>query len=154
MFQQFFPQVHIYATQEKIDTNPNNVPAEHFVICEGKKGFCWGNMEDEKFVVKADERYAIIVKLLKEDFNSKNHGTVHILFGNGIEGTLAISRYLLYDHKTLNKLLKKRKHYFVAFKLKRETGIIDTDSILDLTDIMFKNRISLLLVDMWAAILA
>lgn len=137
LFQQFFPKFKILATEEKIETNPNKIPREHFVSCEAEKGFCWGESSDEQFIIGADERYAIIVKLSNQDFNMKNHGTVHILFGNGVEGTLAISKYLLYDYKDLYKKAKGKKHYFIAFKLKRSTGIIDTNSFVDLTEIMF-----------------
>lgn len=136
-FQQFFPNFKIYAPEEKIKTNPNQIPANYFVLSETEKGFCWGNRADEQFLIGTDERYAVIVKLTSEDFGIKNHGTVHILFGNGIEGTLAISKYLLYDYKDLYRRVKRKKHYFIAFKVKRSTGIIDSNSLVDLTDKMF-----------------
>ena len=137
LFQQFFPDFKIYATQEKYESNPNRIPLKQFKISEDRVGFCWGEQDNQSFTVEKDERYAIIVKLLKEDFHSKDHGTVHILFGNGVEGTLAISRYLLFHYKDLNKLVGAGEHYFVAFKVKRTTGIIDTDSFVDLTEQMF-----------------
>lgn len=139
LFQQFFPEFKIYASEERIRTNPNRIPPSHFVVNESKLGFCWGNPPDGEFLINADERYAIIIKLSNEDFGNKNHGTVHILFGNGIEGTLAISKYLLHDYKDLYKRVKGRKHYFIAFKVKRDTGIIDSSSFFDLTDTMFVN---------------
>ena len=92
---------------------------------------------NEEFLNNDDERYAIIVKLSGEDFNIENHGTVHILFGNGIEGTLAISQYLLKNYKDLYKIVKRKKHYFIAFKIKTSTGMIDSKSFVDLTDKMF-----------------
>ena len=138
LFQQFFPDFKIYATREKYESNPNRIPLKQFRISEERVGFCWGEQDNQSFTVEKDERYAVMVKLSKEDFHSKDHGTVHILFGNGIEGTLAISRYLLFHYKDINKLVRSRRHYFVAFKVKRKTGIIDTDSFVDLTDQMFK----------------
>lgn len=137
LFQQFFPKFKIYAPEEKIKTNPNGIPSDHFVISEAEKGFCWGTLPEESFLIDFDERYAIIVKLSSEDFQVKNHGTVHILFGNGIEGTLAISKYLLHNYQDLYKRVKGKKHYFIAFKIKRDTGIIDPNSFVDLTDKMF-----------------
>lgn len=137
LFKQFFPKFKIYATEEKIRTNPNNVSADHFIMSDSKKGFCWGDSSDEEFLINSSERYAIMVKVSNEDFKLKNYGTVHILFGNGTEGTLAISRYLLNDYKDLYKRVKKKKHYFVAFKINRATGIIKANSFIDLTDKMF-----------------
>lgn len=137
LFKQFFPNFKILAPENKIITNPNKIPYEHFVISDAERGFCWGNLSSEQFIIDKDERYAIIVKLSNKDFNIKDHGTVHILFGNGIEGTLAISQYLLHDYKDLYKKIKRKKHYFIAFKLKRNTGIIDTNSFIDLSDQMF-----------------
>ena len=142
LFQQFFPSFKIYATREKFEFNPNKIPLKNFILSEDKVGFCWGEASSQSFVVKKDERYAIIVKLSKEDFKSKDHGTVHILFGNGVEGTLAISRYLLFNYRDLNKLVASKKHYFIAFKVKRKTGIIDTNSFIDLTDRMFSKSVS------------
>ena len=101
-----------------------------------------GRSKQSVICCKKDERYAIIVKLSKEDFKSKDHGTVHILFGNGVEGTLAVSRYLLFNYRDLNKLVASKKHYFIAFKVKRKTGIIDTNSFIDLTDRMFSKSVS------------
>ena len=138
LFQQFFPDFKIYVIREKYESNPNRIPLKQFRISEERAGFCWGEQYNQSFTVEKDERYAVMVKLSKEDFRSKDHGTVHILFGNGIEGTLAISRYLLFHYKDINKLVRSRRHYFVAFKVKRKTGIIDTDSFVDLTDQMFK----------------
>lgn len=137
LFQQFFPKFKLYASEEKIKTNPNRIPYSHFVTSTEKKGFCWGNSSDKEFLINMDERYAIIVKLSDKDFHIKNHGTVHILFGNGIEGTLAISKYLLHNYKDLYKRVKKRKHYFIAFKIKLDTALIDPNSFVDLTDKMF-----------------
>lgn len=143
LFKQFFPKFKIYASENKIKTNPNNIPASHFVASEIKKGFCWGDSSDEEFLINYDERYAILIKLTNEDFHLKNHGTVHILFGNGVEGTLAISKYLLYNCKDLYKRVKGKKHYFVVFKIKRDTGIINPNSFIDLTNKMFlKDRTS------------
>lgn len=104
-----------------------------------KRGFAGGSSDGEQFTIDTDERYAIIVKLSSDDFGVKDHGTIHILFGNGIEGTLAISRYLLFNYKDLYNRTKKRKHYFIAFKLKKDTGIINTNSFIDLTETMFSN---------------
>lgn len=137
LFQQFFPKFKIYANEEKVKTNPNKIPSNHFIISDEVRGFCWGDSTDEKFLVNSDERYAIIIKLSNNDFHIKNHGTVHILFGNGVEGTLAISKYLLHDYRDLYKRVKGRQHYFIAFKIKRGTGIIDPNSFIDLTDKMF-----------------
>lgn len=139
LFQQFFPTFKLYATLKKCRTNPNKIPSSHFIVLESKIGFRWGNSPNDEFLVAPDERYAIIVKLTKEDFKSKKHGTVYILFGNGVEGTLAISKYLLFNYKDLNKLINSQKHCFVAFKVKTATGIIDTDSFLDLTNQLFCN---------------
>lgn len=100
-----------------------------------------GELPCEKFVVSMDERYVIIVRLSREDFHRKNQGTVHILFGNGVEGTLAASKYLLHDYKDLYKKVKRKKHYFIAFKIKRYTGLIDPNSFVDLTDEMFINNL-------------
>lgn len=137
IFQQFFPKFKIFASEEKIKNNPNKIPPSHFVKSEEKIGFCWGESSQQQFIINQNERYAIIVKLSNKDFNIKNHGTVHILFGNGIEGTLAISKYLLYDYKDLYKKVNRKKHYFIAFKIKRNTGIIDMNSFIDLTEEMF-----------------
>lgn len=135
-FQDFFPNFKICASKEKIQTNPNKIPASHFVVCE-QDGFCWGNEDNKKFLVSRGERYAIIVKLSSKDFQMKNHGTVHILFGNGIEGTIAISKYLLNDYQDLYKKVKGKCHYFLAFKIKQDTGIIIPNSFADLTETMF-----------------
>lgn len=137
IFKQYFPSFKILAPEEKIKTNPNGVPFEHFSISDGENGFCWGSLPNQQFLINNDERYAIIVKLSDKDFNIKNHGTIHILFGNAIEGTLAISKYLLHDYKDLYKKVKGRHHYFIAFKVKRKTGIIDANSFIDLTEEMF-----------------
>lgn len=67
----------------------------------------------------------------------ETHGTVHILFGNGIEGTIAISKYLLNEYQDLYKKVKGKTHYFIAFKIKRYTGIIIPNSFVDLTEEMF-----------------
>lgn len=139
IFKQFFPKFKIMSTEKKVKNNPNKIPYNHFVITDTEKGFCWGNSLDEQFLIDTDERYAIIVKLSSTDFGVKDHGTIHILFGNGIEGTLAISQYLLHNYKDLYNRTKKRKHYFIAFKLKKDTGIIDTNSFKDLTETMFSN---------------
>ena len=138
LFQQFFPNFKMYANREKVLTNPNGLPSSCFEISEDIRGFCWGESPEQQFLITEDERYAIIVKLTSADFNSQTHGTVHILFGNGIEGTLAISKYLLYNYNDLYKMVKKRKdHYFIAFKLKKQTMIIDPHSFVDLTKEMF-----------------
>lgn len=138
LFQQFFPRFKICATSEKIKTNPNKIPESHFEINEKYNGFCWGNYSPrEHFLVESDERYAIIVKLTDKDFNIKNHGTVHVLFGNAVEGTIAISKYLLNNYEDLYQRIKNQDHYFIAFKLKRDTGLIDTNSFVDLTNEMF-----------------
>lgn len=139
IFQQFFPKFKIYACKDKIENNPNKIPYSHFILNEFEKGFCWGNLPDEKFIINNDERYAIIVKLSNEDFNIKNHGTIHILFGNGVEGTLAISKYLLNNYKDLYSRVGRKSHYFIAFKLRKTTGIIDTKSFIDLTEKMFND---------------
>lgn len=136
LFKEHFPSFKICATEEKIRTNPNNIPKEYFVVSE-KKGFCWGTENDKKFLVEPDERYAIIVKLSSSDFDIENHGTIHILFGNGTEGTIAISKYLLNEYEDLYKKVKNKKHYFLAFKIKRYTGIIMPNSFVDLTEEMF-----------------
>lgn len=114
----------------------NKIPASHFLVCE-QEGFCWGNEDSEKFLVNKGERYAIIVKFSTRDFQIENHGTVHILFGNGIEGTIAISKYLLNDYRDLYKKVKGKSHYFLAFKIKRDTGIIMPNSFVDLIETMF-----------------
>ena len=137
LFQQFFPNFKICAPEEKIRTNPNKIPDSYFVVCE-QEGFCWGNGENDKFLANDGERYAIIVKLSTTDFQIENHGTVHILFGNGIEGTIAISKYLLNDYQDLYKKVKGKSHYFLAFKVKRDTGIIMPNSFIDLTETMFR----------------
>lgn len=139
LFKQFFPCFKICAPEEKIRTNPNKIPESYFVK-SSKKGFCWGNKCDEQFLVKPDERYAVIVKLSASDFSVKNHGTIHILFGNGIEGTIAISKYLLNGYQDLYKRVKGKKHYFLAFKIERDTGIIIHNSFKDLTKIMFNEE--------------
>lgn len=136
LFKQFFPNFKICASEEKIRTNPNKISQYYFVVSE-KKGFCWGDRSDERFLVEPDERYAIIVKLSNHDFNMETHGTVHILFGNGIEGTIAISKYLLNEYQDLYKKVKGKPHYFIAFKIKRYTGIIIPNSFVDLTEEMF-----------------
>lgn len=141
LFQQFFPKFKVYASEEKIKTNPKGIPPSHFVVNETEKGFCWGNLSHERFVVSMDERYVIIVKLSREDFHRENQGTVHILFGNGVEGTLAASKYLLHDYEDLYKKVKRKKHYFIAFKIKRYTGVIDPNSFADLTNEMFLNNL-------------
>lgn len=140
IFKQFFPNFKILAPEEKIRTNPNGIPAEDFVMSNGERGFCWGNLPKQQYIINNDERYAIIVKLSNKDFDIKNHGTIHILFGNGLEGTLAISKYLLHDYKDLYKKVKRKRHYFIAFKVKRNTGIIDANSFVDLTEEMFVNN--------------
>lgn len=136
LFKEHFSKFKICAPEEKIRTNPNKIPADHFVISE-KEGFCWGNSHEERFLVEKGERYAIIVKLSSTDFDIENHGTVHILFGNGIEGTIAISKYLLNNYRDLHKKVKGKSHYFLAFKIKRDTGIIISNSFVDLTDKLF-----------------
>jgi len=137
LFKQFFPNFKIMAPEEKIITNPNKIPSDHFVVSDIESGFCWGNSPSQQFIIDEDERYAIIIKLSNKDFKIKEHGTVHILFGNGVDGTLTISQYLLHNYENLYELTKGRKHYFIAFKLKRDTGIIDPKSFIDLTDKMF-----------------
>lgn len=138
LFQQFFPKFKMYATAEKAATNPNGLPESCFEISENKNGFCWGGLPGQEYNIESDERYAVIVKLTASDFRSQSHGTVHILFGNGIEGTLAISKYLLNNYNDLYKMVKKHKnHYFIAFKLKIQTMIIDPNSFSDLTEEMF-----------------
>lgn len=137
LFKQFFPNFQIFAPEEKIKTNPNKIPPEHFKESDYEKGFCWGDAESDQFIINKDERYAILVKLSAQDFNINHHGTIHILFGNGINGTLAISQYLLHNYKDLYEMVKKEKHYFIAFKLKRGTEIIDTNSFIDLSNKMF-----------------
>ncbi len=139
IFKQFFPKFKIMATEKKVKNNPNKIPEDNFVITDSEKGFCWGDSVEEQFQIDTDERYAVIVKLTSNDFNIKHHGTVHILFGNGIEGTLAISQYLFFNYKDLYSRTKKRKHYFIAFKLKKDTGIINANSFIDLTEIMFSD---------------
>lgn len=136
LFQQFFKNFKICASEEKIRTNPQKRPSDHFIV-SSQNGFCWGNADNEKFLVNKGERYAIIVKLSSKDFNMENHGTIHILFGNGIEGTIAISKYLLNDYRDLYKKTKGKSHYFLAFKIKRDTGIIIPNSFIDLTYKMF-----------------
>lgn len=138
LFQQFFPNFKMYATAKKVATNPNGIPESCFEISENKAGFRYGELPSEEFTIESDERYAVIVKLTDADFKSQSHGTVHILFGNGIEGTLAISKYLLNNYNDLYKLVRNhKKHYFIAFKLKKQTMIIDPNSFKDLTDEMF-----------------
>lgn len=137
LFKQFFPKFKIIVSENKMKTNPNKIPHEYFVVSNTEEGFCWGNLSAERFTINQDERYAIIVKLCSKDFSIKQHGTVHILFGNGIEGTLAISQYMLNDYKDLYKRVKGKEHYFLAFKLKKDTGIIDTNSFIDLSNQMF-----------------
>lgn len=136
LFQQFFKNFKICASEEKIKTNPNKIPASNFAI-SSQDGFCWGDSDNEKFLVNKGERYAVIVKLSSRDFNIENHGTVHILFGNGIEGTIAISKYLLNNYLDLYKKVRGKSHYFLAFKIKRDTGIIIPNSFTDLTNKMF-----------------
>ena len=124
--------------------NPNNVSSKWFKH-NGKNGFFWGDSsvdnisEDvkEKFEVTGNERFAIIVKLSKEDFGGDDHGDVYILFGQGRIATLAISRYMLSNYYDLYKKVKKKKHFFVAFKVSAVSGEIDGSTFVDLTDAMF-----------------
>lgn len=139
LFRKFFPKFKILATEEKIRRNPLKIPPDHFVVSE-RKGFCWGDSPEEAFFIDASERYAILVKLSEDDFRMKNHGTVHILFGNGIEGTLALSKYLLNDYTDLYKRVGRKRHYFLAFKVKRDTGMIIPNSFVDLTDKLFSQK--------------
>lgn len=143
LFDQIFPKFKIFASSEEIknateDTSKSYL--RYFKKSDDKKGFCWGDSDTQEFTINDDERYAIIVKLTNYDFPNQKHGTVHILFGDGIEGTLVISKYLLFNYNELYKMVKKHpNHYFIAFKLKKETMIIDPHSFKDLTDEMFNN---------------
>lgn len=137
LFKDFFPTFKIFASKHKIETNPNNLSPEFFVQSETKRGFSWGLSPTCEFLVKPDERFAILVKLTEKDFNIRGHGTVFILFGNGIEGTLAISKYLLYNYEDLYRRTKKNKHFFIVFKVHCKTGEIIPNTILDLTEEMF-----------------
>ena len=137
IFRQFFPTFKILAPEEKIRSNSNKISEEHFQINNSGDGFCWGTLPSQQFLPNNDERYAIIVKLSNKDFGIKNHGTIHILFGNGIEGTLAISQYLLHNYKDLYKKTKRKEHYFIAFRVKKNNCIIDANSFVDLTSQLF-----------------
>ncbi len=146
IFSRKFPKFKILASQDKIQNNPNNVPHEFF-IKHDKNGFFWGDPSvtsitddvTEKFEVEENERYAIIVKLSNKDFGNDEHGTVYILFGHGVGGTMAISRYLLSNYNDLYRRVKGKDHYFVAFKASATGAEIDGSTFLDLTDAMFEN---------------
>ncbi len=144
LFDQFFPNFKIFATSDEItkaSEDANQFLSRYFQQSNDKNGFSWGNSEMQKFTINDDERYAIIVKLTNYDFPNQKHGTVHILFGDGVEGTLVISKYLLFNYNELYKMVKKHpNHYFIAFKLKKETMIIDPNSFKDLTDEMFNDN--------------
>lgn len=136
LFQQFFPFVKFYMPQEQI--NNYTRPTSCFIVDENMKGFSWGDSDDEKYMVNSDERYIILIRLLNTDFNIKNHGTVHIIFGQGIIGTLVLSKYMLNNYKDIFAKTKHHSHYFIVFKFKAHTQLIDMNSYKDLTDIVFK----------------
>lgn len=143
IFDNKFPDFKLLITDTP-HNNPNNVPPKWFKHND-KNGFFWGNPSvdnvskniEKKFEVTGNERFAIIVKLSKEDFGGDDHGDVYILFGQGRTATLAISRYLLSNYYDLYKKVKKKKHFFVAFKVSAVSGEIDGSTFLDLTDVMF-----------------
>lgn len=137
LFRHFFPQYKTLATMEKAMTNPNKIPLEHFIIDE-KDGFSWGESSDDKFFVNKGERYAVLIKLTKSDFKVKKHGTVHIIFGQGIKGTVTASKYFVEHYKELPFQTTGKDHYFIAFKLSENTCLVDSSSFVDLTNKMLQ----------------
>lgn len=146
IFSDKFSKFKLLVTEEsrkRLD-NPNDVSSKWFMTND-KNGFFWGDASTvsisknvkEKFEVTKDERYAIIVKLSKEDFGGDDHGDIYILFGQGRKATLAISKYMLLNYHDLYKKVKKKKHFFVAFKVGYASGEIDGSTFVDLTDVMF-----------------
>jgi len=84
------------------------------------------------------EGYVVLIKRTGlADFGSDDYGTEHICFGNTPNANISIARSFVHHTNGLYKHLKKHKsHYFIIAKF--ENGKINYNSIIDLTDIVFK----------------
>jgi hypothetical protein len=72
------------------------------------------------------------------DFANRDHGTVHICFGNDKHATLSSAKCFNENRNELHKRLKHRKnHYFVIAKCSTNNAI-DFTTFRDLTDEVFK----------------
>ena len=133
-FSRFFPNFRIFNKNLKMNDKEGQ---KIYIYDETKRGFCWG--EGKEFTVSAEEHYAILVRLTKEDFDIEDAGTVYILYGNKAESTLSASKYFLCQMKDMIKRTKRRKHFFIVMRIQEANGILTPyfDKDYDLTDEMF-----------------
>lgn len=137
-FKRFFPSFRVYTNRSGENYA---MKKDKYIFSETKRGFRWGENEDEEYTVKKGERYAILIRLTEEDFNIGNTGVVYILYGNDDISTLGLSEYILNHSDDLAEKTKKRKHFFIAFSVQEvnKEPKLNMSDFKDLTDVMFSN---------------
>lgn len=81
--------------------------------------------------------YIVLIKLTAQDFECKDNGTIHIMFGGWPEATKAAALlYIDYEKEIYRRLKKHKKHYFIICEYCQDFGV-DFSTWEDLTDIMF-----------------
>lgn len=138
-FKRFFPHFRIYTNRIG---EMRCVPEDKYIYSEVKCGFKYGQGDNEEYVIRKSEKYAILVRLTEEDFNIDDAGTVYILHGNNPQSTLALSEYILYHAKDLIRKTRKRKHFFIVFTVDEIDGEIkiNMSNYCDLTNTVFKHK--------------
>lgn len=99
----------------------------------------WGDSKDNVKEYRYEKYYIILVKISSNDFEDKEHGTIHICFGNGADTPLIAIKCFINHTKELYKRLSKHKnHYFIIMKCSYN-GEVDfsKESFMDLTETMF-----------------
>ncbi len=84
--------------------------------------------------------YVVWVKVRSQDYQQKQHGTVHFIFGDKSNTATNAIRFIATHREELYKILKKNKHldhHFVVMRCS-STYEFDISSLQDVTDRMLK----------------
>ena len=87
-----------------------------------------------------DSTYIILIKMTSSDFQCKDNGTVHIVWGGWTRATKAAALLFIDFQKEMYRRLKKhRDHYFIVCEYCKDFGV-NFERWKDLTDVMFASQ--------------
>ncbi len=87
-----------------------------------------------------DSTYIILIKMTASDFQCKDNGTVHIIWGGWPQATkAAVLLFVNYEKEIYRRLKKHREHYFIVCEYCKDFGI-NFERWEDLTDVMFTKQ--------------
>ena len=142
-FKSFFSSIKFgHPPKAKYLTNKNQKLLYDFTFEEKSDGEGCVKIGNEAFTFDRDtEGYIILIRLLGTvDFEHREHGTVHLCFGNNsITTKAAVKCYAEHCEELYRRLRKKRGHYFVMIKCSSD-GAIKFKTFVDVTDKAFSSK--------------